>query len=57
MEVKEITEKLKAKTKEHGIRISASCGYYVTSMDSETDIDSVIRKADEEMYLNKSKKR
>ena len=53
--IKEIKGKLKVKGKECGIRISASCGYYVTSMDSKTDIDSVIRKADEEMYLNKSK--
>ena len=55
--LKEIKEKLKEKTKELGIRISASCGYFVTDMDHETDIDSVIRRADEEMYLNKSKKR
>ncbi len=55
--IAQIKEKLIARSNEYGIRISASCGYYVSKIDAGTDIDSVIRMADEEMYQNKSKVR
>ena len=55
--ITQIREKLEKKSSEYGIRISASCGYYISEIDPQTDIDSVIRMADEEMYRNKSKGR
>jgi diguanylate cyclase (GGDEF)-like protein len=53
--IRNIKSKLIEKSEECGIRISASCGYYITTLDQHTDIDSVIRKADERMYENKHK--
>lgn len=52
-----IDERLVERSRETGIRISASCGYYNAVFGSETDIDAVIRMADKEMYMNKSKNR
>lgn len=47
---------LERRSAECGFDISASCGTYETFVSSDMDIDGIIRKADEQMYLNKARK-
>ena len=53
--ISEIDHILEDKSAEAGFSISASCGVYKTTISPDMDIDGIIRLADEQMYLEKTR--
>ena len=57
----EILNKIKTiceeKSNEFGYRVSASCGAYVTVLTPQMNVDEVIKRADEQMYVIKRESR
>lgn len=52
-----IEEKLLKKSEKYGFKVSASCGYYRTTISADLDVDAAIREADEKMYEHKVKRK
>ncbi|MCR4897404.1 MAG: GGDEF domain-containing protein [Lachnospiraceae bacterium] len=55
--ISQIREKLRAKSRETGLEISASCGAYDGVLGEPEGIDDVIRTVDERMYRDKAEHR
>ncbi len=55
--IKKIEDLLNKKSEELGYLISASCGSYVTSLSPDTDVEEIIKHADEQMYTVKRERR
>ena len=55
--IKKIEELLDQRSKELGYLISASCGSYVTPLSPDTNVEEIIKKADEQMYTVKRERR
>ncbi|MCR5324465.1 MAG: GGDEF domain-containing protein [Lachnospiraceae bacterium] len=51
--LKKISEICENKSNELGYRVSASCGAYATVLTPDTNVDEVIKRADEQMYMIK----
>ena len=52
-----VIEILKEKSIETGYRISASCGAYTTRLTPDTNVEDVVKRADEQMYVVKREHR
>ena len=48
-----VVEILAEKSMESGYRISASCGTYTTTLTPDVNVEDVVKRADEQMYMVK----